>query len=476
MNETQEGLTLGMFSRQQQSYNTTGPLTIPDRPERLELRKTLFPIDMVKNPNRMTHDPCDEVMTPLGEGGRLDRINTLLEETVPANPFQRAWLGEGRSIGGLDDYLRLPLLTKQQLAEDTSANPPFGTNLTYPLERYTHYHQTSGTTGTPLRILDTDESWDWWGRCWLEVFRAGEVTAGDVLFFAFSFAPSIGFWSAFKGAEMLGALLVPGGGATSEHRLRMIREVGATVLMCTPSYALHLAEIAAQQNVSLRDSSIHTLIHAGEPGASIPNTRRQIEQAWGAKVIDHAGATEIGAWGVGTSDGRGLYVNEDEFIAEVLDRQTLEPVRCGELGELVITNLGRAGWPVIRYRTGDVVRPVRETAEDGSSRLLLQGGVLGRVDDMVIIRGVNVFPSAIENLIRESAGLREYRVTARHKHHMDELEIELEADSDLCERVAGFVRERIGIRIEVRPVDVGSLPRWEAKNKRFVDARDLARE
>jgi len=411
------------------------------------------------------------MMTPLDERGRLDRLNALLEEILPANRFQLARLGERRRIHSLDDYLSLPLLRKQELVEDAAANPPYGTNLTYPLETYTRYHQTSGTTGTPLRILDTLETWDWWGRCWLEVYKAAGVTAGDTLFFAFSFAPSIGFWSSYKSAEMLGALLVPSGGAGSEQRLRMIRDVGATVLMCTPSYALRLAEVARQQNVSLDDSTIHTLIHAGEPGASIPHTRKRLEEAWGAQVIDHAGATEIGAWGVGARDGRGLYVNEDEFIAEVLDQETRQPVGPGELGELVITNLGRGAWPVIRYLTGDVVRPVREPGEDGSSRLLLEGGVLGRTDDMLTIRGVNVFPSAIENLVREVAGASEYRVTARRQSHMDQLEIELEAGGDTCENVARLVRERIGIRIDVRPVEVGSLPRWEAKHKRFVDAR-----
>ena len=416
--------------------------------------------------------PANEIMTPLDHQGRLQTLNALLREILPANRFQSQRLGDDRQLTATEDYQSLPLLTKDDLVADSSANPPYGTNLTYPLASYTRYHQTSGTTGTPLRILDTEQTWDWWGRCWLRVYEAAQVTAKDVLFFAFSFAPSIGFWSAYKSAEMLGALLVPSGGAGTEQRLRMIRDVRPTVLMCTPSYALRLAEIAAQQGFDTRDSSIATLIHAGEPGASIANTRKQLQDLWGATVIDHAGATEIGAWGIGTRDGRGLYVNEDEFIAEVLDPQTLKPVSAGQLGELVITNLGRGAWPVIRYRTGDLVRPVRETGADGCSGLLLQGGVLGRADDMVTIRGVNVFPSAIEDLVRGIAGVCEYRVTAVRRQHMDELEIDLEADRFLCEQLAGRVRELLGIRIAVRPVDVGTLPRWEAKHKRFVDARN----
>jgi len=410
----------------------------------------------------------DEIMTPLDQSGRLDRLNQLFEEILPTNHFQRARLGDDRRVQSQSDYRSLPPLTKAELVEDSTANPPFGTNLTYPLETYTRYHQTSGTTGAPLRILDTDATWNWWGRCWLEVYKAAGVTSKDILFFAFSFAPSIGFWSSYKSAEMLGALLIPTGGASSEQRLAMIRDTGATVLMCTPSYALRLAEVAAGHSISLRDSSIRTLIHAGEPGASIPSTRRQLENAWNATVIDHAGATEIGAWGIGTDDGRGLVVNEEEFIAEVIDQETGQPVASGELGELVMTNLGRSAWPVVRYRTGDIVRPVRERSEDGTSRLLLKGGILGRVDDMVTVRGVNVFPSAIEHIIRECADAREYRVTVQRQHQMDELEIELEGGTELCARVCQLLRERVGIRVAVRPVPVNSLPRWEAKNKRFV--------
>lgn len=411
-------------------------------------------------------------MTPLDQRGRLDRVNALLEEILPTNHFQRKRLGEKRRVDHLEDFFNLPLLTKEDLVADAAANPPFSGNLTYPLEKYTRYHQTSGTTGEPLRVLDTEETWNWWGRCWLAVYQAAGVTAGDRVFFAFSFAPSIGFWSSYKAGEMLGALLIPSGGAGTEQRLRMIQDTGATVLMCTPSYALRLAEVAENRGIPIADSSIHTLIHAGEPGASIPHTRRQIEEAWGAKVLDHSGSTEIGAWGIGASDGRGLYVNEDEFIAEVLDQETQEPVPPGQSGELVITNLGRGAWPVIRYRTGDVVQPVREMSDNGVSRLLLEGGILGRADDMITIRGMNVFPSALENVIREAVGAREYRITARRQHHLDELEIELEGDEQGCQQVFQLIRERIGIRVGIRPVETGSLPRWEAKHKRFVDARD----
>jgi phenylacetate-CoA ligase len=188
-------------------------------------------------------------------------------------------------------------------------------------------------------------------------------------------------------------------------------------------------------------------------------------------VFDHAGATEVGAWGIGTADGSGLIVNEDEFLAEMLRPGTDEQIEPGETGELVLTALGRDAWPVIRYRTGDIVQPIRRAVEGGRSQLLLQRGILGRCDDSLSIRGVNVFPSAIENLVREVAGGSEYRVTATRQHHMDELDLELEGESQTCQRLARRIREGIGIRVSVRPVAAGSLPRWEAKHRRFVDLR-----
>ncbi len=405
------------------------------------------------------------LMTPLDPGGRLDRLNALLAEILPANPFQVRKLGARRPCGGAGDFLDLPLLTKQELMADLEATPPFGTNLTYPLEKYTRFHQTSGTTGMPMRVLDTPETWDWWGRCWGAVLRKAGVTSADRLFFAFSFAPAIGFWSAFHGATMMGALCIPSGGASTRQRLKMILDSGATVLLCTPSYALHLAEEARKEKLPIPSSSVRALIHAGEAGASIPATRRRLEEAWGARILDHAGATEVGAWGVGSADGRGLHVNEEEFIAEVLDTGSGKPVAPGQIGELVLTGLGRGAWPVLRYRTGDLVRPVRE---DG---LLLEGGILGRVDDMITIRGLNVYPSALEEIIRSVPGTAEFQIVASRPGEMDELILYLEGNAALGEEVRRRIDERLGIRVQVTAVAPGEFARGDGKAKRFVDQR-----
>ena len=401
---------------------------------------------------------------------QLKRLGILFDEIRDTNRFQSAKLGDVTAIDN-EAFRRLPLLTKQELAADQAAHPPFGSNLTYPLERYSRYHQTSGTTGEPLRVLDTPETWDWWGRCWLEVLRGAGVTDRDRVFFAFSFAPFIGFWSAHHGVSMLGAMTISGGGADSLQRLRLLEETGATVLLSTPTYALHLAEIAARQGVDLPSSPIARTIHAGEPGAGIPATRRRIEQAWGAKVFDHAGASEVGAFGVGDEGGLGLYVNEDEFIAEVINPDTLEPAASGTDGELVITNLGRGAWPVIRYRTGDLVRVRRVPSGTTKDRLLLEGGILGRVDDMVTVRGVGIYPSAIENIVRSVSGAGEFRIVASRFAEMDEIGIDVEGDVTVSEEVARRIRDKIGLRVDVKCVEPGALPRWEAKARRFEDRR-----
>ena len=397
---------------------------------------------------------------------RLDRLRRMLSAVLAANEFQRDRLGAAPRVDSPADFRRLPLCAKAELADDARKNPPFGSNLTYPPERYARYHQTSGTTGAPLRILDTAESWEWWLRCWAKVLDACGVTGADRAFFAFSFAPFIGFWSAFDAVSRRGALTVPGGGADSSRRLRILLDTGCTALFCTPTYALHLAETARREGIDLAASSVRCAVLAGEPGGSIPAVRQRIAEAWGAVPYDHAGASEIGAYGIPCPQGRGMFVNEEEFIAEVLDPATLEPVEEGETGELVLTNLGRWGCPAVRYRTGDTVRP-RRVAEG----LLLEGGILGRCDEMILVRSVNLYPAAIEEVIRRVAGTAEFRITARREGQMDEVDIELEAAASVCGKVRQEIRNEFGIRAPVRPLDRGALPRWQGKARRFRDLR-----
>ena len=342
---------------------------------------------------------------------QLQRFQALLEEILPRNRFYATRLGAQRRVATWQEFAELPVTTKQELAEDQLEHPPYGTNLTYPLERYTKLHQTSGTTGkAPLRVLDTQASWDWWARCWGHVYRGAGVGPGDRIFFAFSFGPFIGFWAAYEGSRTVGAMSIPGGGMQTEQRLHAILDNAATVLCCTPTYALRMADEAQRLGIDLAHSAIRTTLHAGEPGASVPSVRARIETAYGARCHDHTGMTELGATGFSCEQQAGVHLIESEFIFEVIDPHTLEPVAPGSQGELVATNLGRAGMPLIRYRTGDLVQIDESVCDCGRTLARLPGGILGRADDMVVVRGVNVFPSAIEGVLREFAEVSEFRI------------------------------------------------------------------
>jgi phenylacetate-CoA ligase len=410
------------------------------------------------------------------------RLRAGLDAVWAGNPFWRRRLAAAGLAGPQDlaswrDFAALPRLGKPELAADQAAAPPFGTNLTYALERYVRVFQTSGTTGPPLRWLETAESWDWWARCWGFVFRAAGLGPGDRIAFPFSFSLFVGFWAGFEGARQVGALAIPGGGQDSPTRLHVMRELGATALVCTPSYALHLAEVAQAQGLDPAGLGVRTTVHAGEPGAGVPAIRARLEGLWGARVYDHAGMTEVGAYGFECAAQAGLHVNELEFVAEILDPDSGQPVAPGEIGELTLTNLGRWGTPVLRYRSGDRVRAAPGACACGRTFLRLDGGILGRVDDMLIVRGVNVFPSAIEGIVRRFTEVDEFQIEVYARGALDEIRLVLEIDG--AARPAGaaaetvrLVRERVrqdlGIRVEAAAVPARSLPRYELKARRVV--------
>ena len=408
------------------------------------------------------------------EAHQLARLRPGLTQILSSNRFYQYKLGQDSmsiTIELREDLSRLPFTTKRELVIDQEQYPLFGSNLTYSLSEYIRFHQTSGTAGRPLKILDTQASWDWWADCWASVYQAAGVGREDVVFLAFGFGPFIGFWSAYEGAKRIGALTVPGGGMDSLQRLRAIQEIGATVLVCTPSYALRLAEVAQEYNMDLRDSSIRVTIHAGEPGASIPSTRERIQQAWGAKAYDHAGMTEMGAFGFSCSQQQGIHVNESEFIAEILDPHSGQPVQENQAGELVLTNLGRWGSPAIRYRTGDLVRHGGYNCACGRSFLLLPGGILGRADDMLIVRGVNVYPSALANILHRFPDVTEYRVIVTKNGPMDEIALQVECPADLVPTLQEELHLSLHLRIPIEITEQGSLPRFELKARRVEDRR-----
>lgn len=396
------------------------------------------------------------------------RLNALLAEILPHNRFYAAKLGDVRlPLESLDQLADLPLTTKQDLVVSGEAT---AANRTFPVEQYVRFHRTSGTQGRPLVVLDTPADWQWWIDGWQYVLDAAEVGPEDRALMAFSFGPFIGFWTANDALIARGLMVIPAGGMSTRARLELTHSSGATVVLCTPTYALHMAEVAAESQIDVASLAVRRIIVAGEPGGSVPAIRSRIETAWNAKVIDHSGATEVGPWGFADRQQRGLHVNEGMFIAEFLSVDTGRPAGDGELAELILTSLGRSGAPVIRYRTGDLVRP--HWSPDGDCRfVLLEGGVLGRADDMMIIRGVNVFPSSVEQILRSFPEVVEYRIIAHRRGEMDALRVEVEDRLDEPTRIAKEFQLRLGLNVEIQTVPLGSLPRFEGKGKRFVDRR-----
>jgi phenylacetate-CoA ligase len=409
---------------------------------------------------------------------QLGRLNRLFKAILPLNRFyaeklsqlsaERLQAADG-PLGSLDELRHLPFTFKEELLSPRHPGD-LAANLTFPQDHYTRFHQTSGTHGRPLVVLDTAEDWSWWIGCWQFVLDAAEIEKGDCVFMAFSFGPFVGFWSAFDAACARGCLVVPGGGLDTLARIELLRRSKSTAIFCTPSYALHLAEVASENKINIGNLEVRKLILAGEPGGSVPEIRGRIEAAWKAQVLDHSGATEVGPWGYGDSQGQGLYVNEYDFIAEFLSVETGAAAAEGELSELVLTNLGRVGSPIIRYRTGDLVRPSWQ--HPGPNRFVfLPGGVLSRADDMMVIRGVNVFPSSVEQILRSFPEVVEYQMTARKVGEMDQLVVRIEDRLNDPARVAAELRLRLGLKVEVEITPLGSLPRVEGKGKRFVDER-----
>jgi len=409
---------------------------------------------------------------------QYERLRALLAEIVPRNAFycrKFAAAGlDGGTIRGPADLPRLPYTTKAELLADQQAHPPYGTNLTYPVERYCRLHQTSGTAGKPLRWLDTPESWSWLLGCWETIFGIVGVRPGDRLFFPFSFGPFLGFWTAFDAAARLGLFCLAGGGMSSGARLRFLLDNMATVVLCTPTYALHLAEVAQSEKIDLAGSPVRALIVAGEPGGSIPATRARIEAAWNARVFDHSGLTEVGPAAIECPENpAGLHILEGNYLAEVIDPQTGMSLAPGQAGELVLTNLGRTGSPLIRYRTGDLVVVDPRPCPCGRTFVRLDGGIRGRTDDMIHLRGNNIHPSALEAVIRRFPEVVEYRVEVDLSEPLAALHVEVEpvtaaAGSELAERVGQAIRDELLFRAEVHQVAPGSLPRFEMKARRIV--------
>lgn len=382
----------------------------------------------------------------------------------------REWELKVSRMNRIEDFIaQVPFTTKADIQADRAAHPPFGTNLTRAIHQYTRFCQTSGTsTGEPMAWLDTPESWDAMLKCWQRVFdAAGLVKGRDRIFFAFSFGPFLGFWTAYEAAAK-DYLVIPTGGLSSQARLEAMARYGATVLCCTPTYALRLGELIGEasgvERMSLR---INKIIVAGETGGSVPEVRERLEKIWDARIFDHHGMTEVGPVSYEAEDmPRQLIVMEDAYLAEVVDPKTGQEVPDGECGELILTTLDRTACPLLRYRTGDWVKKKLHRG-----RLILDGGILSRVDDMVVIRGVNIYPSAVEAVVRQFPEISEYMVEQRKVDAMDEIELLVEMDGNIAKsalkKLESKLRDTFSLRIAVKLVEPDTLPRHEFKARRW---------
>ncbi|MDA8019148.1 MAG: AMP-binding protein [Thermoanaerobaculia bacterium] len=417
------------------------------------------------------------------EAWQLQRLGSLLQVVAEGNRFYRPRLERGGLLEGvrsLDEFRRLPFTTKDELVADQARHPPYGSNLTFEPQRYARLHATSGTSGQPLRWLDTPESWRWMLGNWARVYQACGVGPEDRIFFPFSFGPFLGFWTAFEAAWQLGCLTLPGGGMTSKARVRVLVENQANVLCATPTYALRLAQTAQEEGLSPADLPVRKIIVAGEPGGSVAAVRDRLSRAWSTSqnpviVYDHHGMTEVGPVSYPSPQVPGiLHVIGTSYLAEVVDPETDQPVAPGERGELILTTLGREGMPLLRYRTGDLVCWSRRSAADlGTADPALEGGILARVDDMVVIRGVNLYPSAVDAVVRGFAEVAEYRVDLWSERGMREARVVVEplsgagSDDTLADQIADALRTGFQLRLPVSLVGPGDLPRFDLKAKRW---------
>lgn len=420
------------------------------------------------------------------EALQLRRLQRLVQ-TAGAAPFHERRLRAGVHSGAvrsLDDLRRIPFMTREDWMREQQSAPPYGRLLTGPAALATRRHTTSGTSGDmPLRALDSAADWEWIAELWCYGLWGFGVRPADRVVIAFGYGEFIGFWGLHGAAEKIGCLTLPTGGMSTERRLQQIWDTDATVVCSTPTYALRLAQRAEQLGRPLASSTVRRVILSGEPAGSIPETKRLIERQWGARAGDTAGMTEVGTIVTFECEHQpgGTHIIEDQFIEEVIDPESCEPVPYGELGERVVTSFGRSLLPLLRYRTSDlVVRVPSTTCSCGRTFDIYDGGIRGRIDDMKLVRGTNVFPRAVEEIVRRYPVIEEFQIRLFTEDGIrDEIEVLFEAPSLKRDATRSFEQHLAhalrascgGLRFGARRVSDGVLPRFELKARRVVDER-----
>ena len=420
---------------------------------------------------------------------QLKRLRHMLRYAWDRSPFYRNLMTthglSPDSIRSLEDfYDRFPITRRGDLDEDQRHNPPYGTRLTVSPQDTLRYHTTSGTTGNPpVKAFDTERDWLWGGDAWATSLYNFGVRPDDIVMVAFGYGSFIGFWGAHYGFEKIGCRVHPTGAVDTKTRIEIILNVGITVLCCTPSYAIRMLHVAEQEGVDLaRDSKINKIVVAGEPGACIPSTKKLIETGFNAHLGDFMGTTETAGMMASTCSklAGSLHINEDRFLTEVVDPVMLKPVGYGVQGMMVVTALIKEAMPLIRYATNDiVVLDPNHSCSCGRVFDLFRGGILGRYDDMVKVRGIQLTPQMVEEIMRGFAEVEEFFTTVESRQGLDSLVIKFEVRKDLAPSVADAIalriqkrfKSKIGLTPEVEVAAADSLPRFELKSRRFKDQR-----
>ncbi|MCL4798680.1 MAG: AMP-binding protein [Burkholderiales bacterium] len=414
---------------------------------------------------------------------QLGKLRDQLAYVRERSPFYRRKLDAAgvrpEEIRSYDDVRAIPFTEKDELRESQERHPPWGDFACITPREAVRVFQTSGTTGRPVRVMWSRKDWHENFYEQFSHFRCGYgLTEDDVLFVPFNYGLFVAWWGFQTAMERAGLMVIPGGGQSSKDRLRSMLDWGATVVCGTPSYLLYLAETARKNGIDLPGSSIAKIVAAGEPGAAVLSTKKALESQWGAECFDDIGSTEITNFGYECVRHQGTHVIESMLLAEVLDPETLAPLPDGAIGELVLTNLCCESMPLVRYRTRDLVRFNRAPCECGRTFLRLDGGVLGRTDDMFQFAGVNIFPTQIQNLLHKVDEFsQEYQLVVPRMGSGERLKVRVEpahehVPQDRIAAARDFLIETIKYRIMVTPdvevCDVGSLPRVEGKAKRII--------
>jgi len=421
------------------------------------------------------------------------RFKKIFKHAYHNSPFYRRKCDQASinidSIKTPADIRLIPLTAKDDFRDAQGGREPFpyGEVLAVPIEEVTSYHQTTGTTGEPVRFADTWADWEMYAENWAMMMCSRGLRKSDRVYVPFPYHLFIAFWGGHYGAEKLGAEVVPGGQTSTEQRVREMKELQCTAMMCTPTYALRLAEVSQKIGINPRtEIPIRMIFCAGEPGASIPATKKRIEESWDAKVYDHCGATEAPLWAFECEAQQGLHLNEPNYLVEILNPSTFEPVPAGDIGTAVVTNLNRLAIPSIRFDLKDLTRlsVSTEPCPCGRTWRKIEGGVIGRRDEITKIRGVLFSPTSVEQVVRDLPELSdEFEVIITKEAGYDRILVAVEVlkehasrRDELAQKLIRELRNGTQLRCEVEIRDFGTLPRYETKSKRFRDLRTTHEE